>query len=45
MLLNDTLPFISEGLEDEKSEVEILVKGIVRRIESLTGGSIQDYLK
>jgi U3 small nucleolar RNA-associated protein 10 len=45
MLLNDTLPFLSEGLEDEKSDVELVVKGIIRRVEQLTGGSIQEYLK
>jgi hypothetical protein len=45
MLLNDTLPFLSEGMEDEKSEVEMIAKSIIRRIEQLTGDSIQEYLK
>ena len=45
MLLNDTIPFLSEGMEDENQEVEIVAKSIVARIEQLTGDSIQDYLK
>lgn len=33
VLLNDTLPFLSEGMEDENSEVEMVAKSIVTRIE------------
>ena len=29
ILLNDTLPFLSEGLEDENAEVEVVVKTII----------------
>lgn len=45
VLLNDTLPFLSEGMEDENNTVEITAKAIVSRIEQLTGDSIQEYLK
>lgn len=45
VVLNDTLSFLSESLEDENPDVEIVAKQIVKRIESLTGESIQDYLK
>ena len=45
ILLNDTLPFLSEGLEDENPDVEITVKSIVSRIEQMTGDSIHEYLK
>jgi U3 small nucleolar RNA-associated protein 10 len=45
ILLNDTLPFLSEGLEDENPEVEATAKQIISRIESLTGDSIHEYLK
>lgn len=45
IVLNDTIPTLSECLEDEKSEVEEVAKAIVKRIESLTGESIQDYMK
>lgn len=45
VVLNDTLSFLSESLEDENPEVEAVAKQIVKRIESLTGESIQDYLK
>jgi len=33
ILLNDTLPFLSEGMEDENIEVETTAKAIVARIE------------
>jgi len=45
VVLNDTLPFLSESLEDEHTDVEMAAKSIVARIEALTGESIQDYLK
>lgn len=45
MLLNDTIPFLSEGLEDENGDVEMEAKSIVRKIESMTGESIHEYLK
>ena len=45
ILLNDTLPFLSEGLEDENQEVEATTKAIVARIEQMTGDSIHAYLK
>jgi hypothetical protein len=45
ILLNDTLPFLSEGMEDEHPEVEQTAKAIVTRIENITGDSIQEYLK
>ena len=45
ILLNDTLPFLSEGMEDENPEVEMCAKAIVTRIEQITGDSINEYLK
>jgi len=45
VMLNDILPFLSEILEDEVQEVEMVAKSVVRRIEQLTGDSIQEYLK
>ena len=45
VVLNDTLGFLSESLEDENPEVEVVAKSIVKRVETLTGESIQDYLK
>ena len=45
VLLNDTLPFLSESMEDENPDVEGVAKSIVKRIEQLTGDSIQEYLK
>ena len=45
VILNDTIPFISELLEDEDERVEQAAKRIVLRIEQLTGESINDYLK
>lgn len=45
VVLNDTLPFLSESLEDEHPEVEMLAKEIVKKVETLTGETIQDYLK
>lgn len=45
VILNDTIPFISELLEDEDERVELAAKRIVIRIEQLTGESINEYLK
>lgn len=45
VILNDTIPFISELLEDEDERVELAAKRIVLRIEQLTGESINEYLK
>ena len=45
IVLNDTLPFLSESLEDDDHEVEMTAKEIIKKIESLTGESIQEYLK
>ena len=45
VVLNDTIPFISEALEDENEQVEGSAKRIVNRIEQLTGESINEYLK
>jgi hypothetical protein len=45
ILLNDTIPIISEGMEDENPDVETTAKSIVSRIEQMTGESIHEYLK
>jgi len=45
VVLNDTLPFLSESLEDEHPDVEMAAKEIVKKVETLTGETIQEYLK
>jgi len=45
IILNDTIPFLSEMLEDEDELVESVAKRIVNQVEQLTGESINDYLK
>jgi len=40
IVLNDTIPMLSECLEDEKVEVEDMAKEIVKKIEEMTGESI-----
>jgi len=45
VVLNDTIPFLSELLEDEHEQVEQTARKIVERIEQMTGESINDYLK
>eukprot|EP00347_Sterkiella_histriomuscorum_P023758 403333488 len=45
VLLNDTIQFLSEGMEDENPDVEATARSIVQRIESITGDSIHEYLK
>jgi len=45
IMLNDSLPFLSESLEDENDQVEAVAKNIVNRVEQLTGESINEYLK
>ena len=45
VVLNDTIPFLSESLEDDSQEVEMLAKEIVKRIQTLTGESLDEYLK
>ena len=44
-MLNDTIPFISESLEDDSQEVEMLAKEIVKRVQNLTGEILDEYLK
>lgn len=45
VLLNDTIQFLSEGMEDENADVEATARSIVLRIEQITGDSIHEYLK
>jgi len=45
VVLNDTIPFISESLEDDSQEVEMLAKEIVKRVQNLTGETLDEYLK
>jgi hypothetical protein len=40
VILNDTIPFLSEMLEDEDEKVETSAKRIVNQVEQLTGESI-----
>ncbi len=45
IVLNDTLPYLSECLEDDDHDVEMVAKEVIKKIETLTGESIQEYLK
>ena len=45
MVLNDTIPYLSESLEDDAQEVEMLAKDIIKRVENLTGETLEQYLK
>ena len=45
VVLNETMPFLSESLEDEHPQVEAAAKEIVKKIETLTGETLQEYLK
>ena len=45
IVLNDTVPFLSELLEDENEQVEQTARKIVERVEHMTGESINEYLK
>lgn len=40
IVLNDTLPFLSESLEDDDHDVEMAAKEVIKKIETLTGESI-----
>jgi hypothetical protein len=44
-LLSDIIPFISEAFEDTDEEVEQTARSIIQKIESMTGESIEQYLK
>jgi hypothetical protein len=44
-LLPETLPYISERLEDDSREVEALCHALLRKLEDLSGESLQEYLK
>jgi hypothetical protein len=44
-LLPETLPFISEVMEDDAEDVVAAAHGLIRRLEDLSGESMQDYLK
>ena len=44
-LLPETVPFLSELLEDENHEVEAQCQALIRRIEEVTGESLQEYLQ
>ena len=44
-LLPETLPFVSELMEDDSQEVEALSHTLIRKLEDLSGESLQEYLK
>jgi U3 small nucleolar RNA-associated protein 10 len=44
-LLPETLPFVSELMEDDNREVEGLCHSLIRKLEDLSGESLQEYLK
>ena len=43
-LLPDALPFLSELLEDPDAEVEKMSEDIVKKIEKITGESLDQHL-
>ena len=45
IVLQDAVRFLSESLEDDDEKVEAAAKEVVKKIESLTGESIQEYLR
>jgi len=45
VVLNDTIPYLSESLEDDAQDVEMLAKDIIKRVENLTGETLEQYLK
>jgi U3 small nucleolar RNA-associated protein 10 len=44
-LLPETLSFVSEVMEDDHTEVVSLTHSLVRKLEELSGESMQEYLK
>lgn len=44
-LLPETLPFLSELMEDDVAEVVTLCHAVIRKLEDLSGESMQEYLK
>lgn len=45
MLLPETLPFLSELLEDPDAAVEARVQGLVKLLEEVSGEDLNEYLK
>ena len=45
VLLPETMPFISELMEDEDVEVEALCQQVIKHIETLSGESLDQYLQ
>lgn len=43
VLINDTLPFIAELLDDSNQEVEKLSKSLVIKFENLSGENIREF--
>ena len=43
-LLPETLPYVSERMEDDSREVEALCHALLRKLEDLSGESLQEYL-
>jgi U3 small nucleolar RNA-associated protein 10 len=44
-LLPETLPFLAELLEDPEQPVEAAAAALVRRLEALSGESLEQYLR
>lgn len=45
ILLNDFLTFLSEMLDDEEAEVNLIAKNIVKLIEQNTGEDVYNLIK
>lgn len=45
VLLPETLPFLAELLEDAELAVESAAAALVRRLEELSGESLEQYLR
>jgi U3 small nucleolar RNA-associated protein 10 len=44
-LLPETVPFVAELMEDDHIEVERATQLLIKQIESLSGESMENYLK
>jgi U3 small nucleolar RNA-associated protein 10 len=45
VLLPETLPYISELMEDQDTDVEEMTQRVIKQIEDLSGESLENHLK
>ena len=44
VMLPESIPFLSELMEDDSAEVEALCQKVVKEIEDVSGEDLQEYL-